>query len=282
VTVEGGIAGTVAVSSVAGTVATTQVENLAGLNIAAGRISGTDNNLKFGSNIAIPTTFKPITRGGIYPMMQVGGAIALRVKAGNTNDTAAGSGAQEVTLIGLVETGAEATVTLATAGTSASSATSETFIRLYRAYVSKSGTYATVSGATSGSQAADIVIEDSGGAGDWCTIPLNVFGMAQTNIGAFTVPLGKTAYMKSWLVQADSAKAVDFLFYSRENILETSAPYSALRVRFGPSGVSTFVPVKPDTPAGPFPALTDMVFMGRVGADTGSGSVDFEIILEDA
>ncbi len=255
---------------------------LAGLNITAGRIGGTTVVHKFGANIAIPTTFKPVARGGIYPMVQVGGAVTMRVKAGNTNDTAAGSGARSVTIEGLDETGAAVSETVATAGTSASSATSATFIRVFRAYVATAGTYATVSGATSGSQAADIVIEDGAGAGDWATIPLHVFGMAQTTIGCYSVPLGKKAYVESILLQADSTKAVDFMFYTRANILQTAVPYSPLRMMFGAFGVADKVTLQPKTPIGPHAALTDLIFMARVGATTGTGAVDFEIILEDA
>ncbi len=254
-----------------------------GLNIPAGRIGGSSVVHKFGANLVVPTTFKPITRGGIYVMRQVAAAATLRVKAGgNAADTAAGAGARGVTLNGLDETGAEVTETVATAGSSASGATSATFIRLFRAWVSTAGTYATVSGATSGSMAADIVIEDSSGTEDWATIPLHVFGMAQTTIGCYSVPLGKTAYVQSLLLQVDSNKAVDFMFYTRENILETAVPYTALRMRFGAFGVADNITLHPETPLGGYAALTDLVFLARVGATTGLCAVDYEIILEDA
>lgn len=254
-----------------------------GLNITAGRIGGTTVVHKFGADLATPTTFTPISRGGVYVMRQVAGAATVRIKAGgNANDTAAGSGARGVTINGLDETGAEVTETVATAGTSASSATTATFIRVFRAWVSTAGTYATVSGATSGSQAADIVIEDSSGTEDWATIPLHVFGMAQTTIGCYSVPLGKTAYVQSLLLQVDTNKTVDFMFYTRANILETAAPYTALRMRFGAFGVADNISLQPETPLGGYAALTDILFMARVGAGTGICAVDYEIILEDA
>ncbi len=252
-----------------------------GVDLTAGRIAGQSNVHKFGANNAIPTTFTPVVRGGLWQTPQVSGATTLRVKAGNAADTAAGAGAREVTLVGLDQTGAEITVTVATAGDSASSATSETFLRLFRAHVSAAGTYATLHGATSGSMAADIVIETTGDTA-WATIPLNVFGMAQTTIGCYTVPLGKVGYMKSWLLQVDSNKAVDFMFYVRENILESAVPYSALRMKFGAFGVADILPVMPATPAGPYAALTDLIWMARVGATTGIAAVDFELIIENA
>ena len=126
------------------------------IEVAKGNISGASIIHKFGQSDAIGTSFVPVARGSIYHTVQVGSATTLRVKAGNTNDTAAGSGAQKVMLEGIDETGAIATEELTTAGTSASTASTTTFIRLYRMYVSESGTYAT---SAAGSHAADIVIE---------------------------------------------------------------------------------------------------------------------------
>jgi len=112
----------------------------------------------FGRNDSGGTSFVPIALGGVYQMPQVAGATTLRIKAGgNANDTAAGTGAREVTVVVLDETGAQITETIATAGASASAATTVTAMRLLEAFVSKSGTYATGS---VGSHADDIVIEN--------------------------------------------------------------------------------------------------------------------------
>ena len=255
-----------------------EAQDTAGLNISAGRITGTSAVHKFGANLAIPNSFTPVTRGGVYPMVLAAAATTLRIKAGgNAADTAAGAGAREITLQGLDETGAEVSEAVATAGASASSSTTATFIRVYRAWVSASGTYATPAG---GSHVADIVIEDTAGTQDWGTIPLNGFGMAQSTIAAYTVPLGKTAYMQSWLLQVDSNKTVDFMFYVRENILEAAAPFSGYRMKFGAFGVADNISVKPHTPAGPFPALTDLVWMAKVATGTGIAAADFELIIE--
>ena len=259
------------------------VRRASGLNISAGRVSNSSNVHKFGANLAVPTAFTPMCIGGIWRTPQVAGAVSLRVKAGgNAADTAAGAGAREVTLEGLDETGAAVTEAVATAGASASAGTTATFIRINRAYVSAVGAYSDPNGATSGSMTADIVIEDAGGVADWATVQLDVFGDAQSFIGCYAVPLGKTAYMPSWFVQVDSNKAMDFHFFKRENILQAAAPYSALRVQFGAFGVTDNVTIRPLTPGGPFPALTDLIWMGRVDTSTGIGAVDFEIILEDA
>ena len=232
---------------------------------------------KFGLNSSAGTSFAPVASGGIYQTPQVSGATTLRVKSGgNSNDTAAGTGARKVMLEGLDETGAEVTEELTLAGTSASSASSTTFLRLFRAWVSESGTYAT---ASAGSHSADIDIENGSGGTDWATIRSTGFPRSQTEIGAYSVPLGYTAYVQSVAVFSDSSKTTNFIFFQRQNILETAAPYTAMREVFKLYDEGGEETLNPRYPLGPFPALTDIGFMAKV--DTGSAEVDadFEIIL---
>ena len=232
---------------------------------------------KFGSNGDVGTTFEPISIGGIYRTPQPAAATALRVKAGSANDTAAGSGAREITLEGLDSTGAYVSEALATAGASASSNSSASFIRLYRAYVSASGTYAT---ASAGSHSANIVIENSAGTEDWLTIQSTGFPRAQSEVGAYTVPLGKKAYVISYTIDVDSQKTADILFFKRGSILDASAPYEAMRLVFELTGLSGQETVQPKTPIGPFDELTDIGFMAKAAATAVVG-VDFELILTD-
>ena len=231
---------------------------------------------KFGDNPSVGTSFAPVTIGGVYQTPQVGSATTLRVKAGgNANDTAAGSGAREITLIGLDETGEEVAETLATAGASASAATSTTFIRLYRAYVSKSGTYATQS---AGSHSAAITIENGSGGTDWATISATDFPRGQTEIGAYTVPMGCTAWINKCIVSVQSNKTADVLFFQRQGVLQTAAPYDSMRVVIELGGVEGEEIINPDIPFGPFPPGTDIGFMAKA-ATAAECDVDFEIIL---
>ena len=247
-----------------------------GLHLVAGDFDGHSVIHKFGENDAVSTALVPITHGGVYPMPQVSGATTLRVKAGNAADTAGGAGAREITLEGLDETGAFATETLATNGVTAGAAGAITFLRLYRAWVSASGTYATTA---AGSHVADVVIENSTGGTDWIVISINGFAESQTNTGAYTVPLGSTAYIPTFTVTTDSAKSTSILLFQRENILETAAPYTAMRTVFHTTGVTGTQTLHPETPLGPFPALTDIGFMAELVSGSGAVSVDFEIVL---
>lgn len=243
-----------------------------------GRAQSDDIVHKFGQSLDVGTSYAPVSIGEIYRTPQVAGATALRVKAGgDAGDTAAGAGARGVTLIGLDETGAYAEETIATAGISASSNTTTTFLRLFRAFVSASGTYAT---ASAGSHVADIVIENSAGTEDWATIKLSNFPLGQSEIGFYTVPLGKRALVQQIVLEVDATKAVDFIFLQRPNILETSDPYSAMRVVQGFSGVEGVFNLQLANPY-IFSALTDIGFMAK-GSSPAEVSCDFEMQILDA
>ena len=247
------------------------------LKVQAGEVPGYSVVHKFGRHLAIGTTFEPVSIGGVYQTPQAASATTLRVKAGDTNDTAAGTGAREITVQGLDETGAEVIETLATAGTSASTTTSATFMRLYRAYVSASGTYAT---SVAGSHTDDIVIENGAGGTNWLTIDATDFPRAQSEVAMYTIPLGKTGYVPSIHISVDSGKTATITMFKRENILESAVPYSGMRMQIQFGGVTGEAVIKPVTALGPFPALTDVGFMAKAAA-TSEVDVDFEIILID-
>jgi len=245
------------------------------IELQRGNISGFSSVHKFGRNPAVGVTYAPVSIGAVYQTPQAAAATKLRVKAGDANDTAAGSGAREITVIGLDETGTEVTETLATAGASASSATTATFMRLYRAYVSASGTYAT---STTSSHAANIVIENNAGGTDWLTIDVTSYSKAQSEVAAYSIPLGKTGYIKTIHISVDSKKVADVTMFFRENILEAAAPYSAMRIQSQMVGVVGEVTRHPETPFGPYAALTDIGFMAKAAA-VAEIDINFEIIL---
>ena len=248
--------------------------------VAAGRVAGASIVHKFGTNSAVGTTFVPVTIGGVYQTPQPASATTLRVKAGgNANDTAAGTGAREVTLQGLDASGNEQTVTVATNGASASTATTETFIRLYRVWVSASGTYAT---ATTGSHSGDIVIENGAGGTDWATIASTGFAGSQSEIGAYTVPTGKKGYLISSFGFADGTKDTELIFFKREGVTDAAAPYEAMRTVFEEELTSGGEFVTSITaPIGPFTGPCDVGFLAKIDTDTTHVDIDFELLILD-
>lgn len=243
--------------------------------LARGYFEGESVIKKFG-HAELTASYTPVTHGNIYNMPQVSGATTLRIKAGgNAGDTSDGAGAREVTLEGLDETGAYVSETLATAGVSASSPTTTSFLRLFRVFVSASGTYADTS---TFSHIAEIVFENSAGGTDWATIPILDIALSQGQIGCYSVPLGSTAFISSIGYSVDGNKTIDLALFKREGILDTAAPYSALRVIREEIGISGALDIELSNPLGPFPELTDLGFLAK-GATTPSVSVDFTIIL---
>ena len=244
-------------------------------DVAEGKIAGHSLVHKFGKNDSISATWVPMAVGGVYQTPQVAAATALRIKAGgNANDTAAGTGAREITLECMDITGVITTVALATAGASASAATPSTAIRVVRAYVSASGTYAT---SAAGSAAGDIVIENAAGGTDWLTIDAGTFARSQSQIAVYTVPLGFTAYVYTYTLTTDSLKPVDFIFFKRGGILETAAPYSAMRTVIEHLGIEGHF-IGTFKGGQKFTELTDIGWLVQ-GATTPEATVDFEILL---
>ena len=245
-------------------------------DVAQGKVAGHSIVHKFGQNNSIGTTFTPVTRLGVYKTPQAAAATTLRIKAGgNANDTAAGSGAREITLVGLNQLGVETTETLATNGASASSATTTTFMRLYRAYVSKSGTYAT---ALAGSHSDDIVIENGAGGTDWADINATDFPKSQTEIGAYTIPDGYTGYLLGAFGFSDASKTTELIFFKREGILDSSAPYEAMRVVFEERLEGGEFTVDPKAPI-LLGTGCDCGFLAKVNTGSAEVEVDFEILL---
>ena len=234
---------------------------------------------KFGRAI-VTTAFTLVAFGGAYQMPQVAAATKLRVKLGDAKDTAAGDGAREITIQGLDETGALVSEALATAGTSASANSTNDYIRLFRAYVSASGSYDTT-GPAAGHE-DDIVIENAAGNADWLTIDATDVPRGQSEVACYTVPLGKKAYLTHVKINMDSTKVTTVILMKRENILDAAAPYQPFRLQFQLGGLVGNQILNPEVPYGPFEPLTDIVFLAKVAGTTGEVDIDFELVLVDA
>lgn len=252
------------------------------MEVSNGQVDGMSIVHKFGHSDAVSTTVVPVCSGNVYQTPTT--AQTLELVSTDSTDNQAGVGARSITIIGLDATGAEQTVTAnmhVTDGTVAEEVTGSTWLRVYRMYVETSGTYASSS---AGSHAGTITLRTLGGAGvDWGLLELHGgFPLGQSQIGSYTVPLGKEAFIGNLFTGTNSSKAVDILFFKREDILTTSAPFSTLRVQSAFTGITDNQDLTPKSWSGPFDELTDIGFMAvRSSAGTSSVSVDFEIVLKD-
>lgn len=243
--------------------------------IATGNAEGWRSIKVDGRNVAVAQAYVPVSESGFYRTPQVAGATSLRIRAGgNAADTAAGAGAREVEIYGLDANGLEVTERIATAGASASAATSTQFIRLLDASVSKSGTYATQ---LAGSHVGTINIEATNGD-LWATIPLNGFPEARARIGAFTVPSNYEAFLIGVRVNADAGKTVDSVVFMRGGILETSAPYSPMQIVAEYFNIEGFFDISYSAPIY-LPPMTDVGLLAKVDVQTARVGAGLGILM---
>ena len=205
-------------------------------------------------------------------------ASTMRIKAGgNAADDASGAGAREVTIQGVGASGEFISEAVATAGASASSSTTASFLRVFRAFVSASGTYATTGTGTGGTNQGAITIENTAGDTDFIRIAANE---GQTQYAGYTIPADKTGYLKSATITVDSTKVADVLFYTRADITNTTAPVAARRLKLYFDGVAGLLSFKPETPI----RLGSGMDTWWTFIPTANGTecaVDYEIILND-
>jgi hypothetical protein len=250
-------------------------------HLAIGNMNQAHVHHQFGRNIAVTTSYTPVSDTGIYRTPQPAAATALRIKAGgNAADTANGAGARSVRLWGLNASGDEITAIIATNGASASAATTVTFIRLYLAEVYESGTYGT---ATAGSHLGNITIQNAAGTEDWGQIQLSGFPSGTTGIGSITVPRNHVGLITSIHINPEiqANKSTDVLILKREGILQTAAPYKPIIKIQEVIGMESNFGITFDMPM-VVPELTDVGVLAKVTGGTGAISIDMEVIFLEA
>ena len=247
------------------------------LDITRGIARGLSSDDKFGRNSAVGTTFVPVCTGGFYQTPQASGATTLRVAAGSANDIYGGSGAWSVVVVGIGPDGSMVSDTLRCNGDAAGTPGTVEFIRVFRCYISESGTYATQS---ISSQAGSITIESADGVDTWAVIRDTDLGRGQSQIAAITVPRGYRMFLASCDFSVETTKVATIVLFKRDNILDASAPYSAMRVQEEYVGVIGELSHVHEPPIGPFNEMTDVGFLAKVSGQTGDISITFAYILE--
>ncbi|WP_373031675.1 hypothetical protein, partial [Sulfurovum sp.] len=215
-----------------------------------------------------------IATGGVYKTPIA--ATALEFVSSSANDSSAGTGAQEITIIGLNSSWVEVTQTIETNGTTAVALGTD-LVRLYRWYVSRTGTYATQ---TAGSHAGNLTIRESGAGATWATINVTPFAFGQSQIGCFTIPAGKTGYIVSKNFFSDSSKSVDLYFFSRANADDVTTPFTGtMRIIEREVGLSGGFGPQWKAGKGPLVGPCDIGFMGVISIGNADIAVEFEVLL---
>jgi len=242
------------------------------IEVQKGNVAGHSMVHKFGRNDAVPNGSWAIVSLGALPAAFRSSAATMRVKAGgNAADTAAGAGATEVTIQGIDSGFAETAEAVATAGASASSATTASFWRVHRAWVSGVGTYGAAN-------TGIVTIEDSAGAADMMQIGADE---GQSQHTCWTVPTGKKAYLLSVHVSVDSKKIVNVRVFTRKSIDDTSAPMPSKRLKLFWDGLAGVFNYRPAGPEVTLDGKEDLWVEAWGDGAAAEVSVDFELLVVD-
>jgi hypothetical protein len=239
------------------------------IRVSQGRVQGHSTVHVFGRNPSVGLSEEVIwSQGGDYPPFDLTAATTFRLRAGgNVNDDAAGSGAREVTCECLDGSFVETSETITTAGASASAATTATCIRWRQCWVSASGTL-------HGANAGTIIIETT--AGD--AVAAIQTGLGQTQLGVFTVPAGKTAFVASFAVMAEGTKNADVCLFAMPNADDIVAPFPSPRLVQDLPGVAGPFKFTHDTWER-YPERTDLWVTGIAPVSTIDVATEIELVL---
>jgi hypothetical protein len=245
--------------------------------IAFGSVNGWKVIHKFGHNSDLGTAIEDVwAAGGVHSFLTA--ATLLEVVSDDVNDTSAGSGARTVTLEGLDGDFKEITETVSMNGTSAV-ATTQSFIRIHRAYVATNGTYGTGS-------AGDITVRVVSAGATQAIIQETTFDAVawdygQSQIARYTVPAGKFAFLSHVHVGCESNKRADFALFQRQGADVVAAPFTPQRVIETFDGVSGDIEFTFDAPI-ILPAKTDIFMMARLSSGSnGRVTTSFEVFVGD-
>ncbi len=187
------------------------------IEVAKGNIAGHKIIHKFGRNSASSDGDDVWFSDGT--MNWETSAAVVSVVSSDTDDDGnptSNTGAQTLTIEGLDSSFDELNETITLNGAGAVT-TSGSFIRVNRAYVATTGTYhGTNEGIITGTINGNTAFKIEANTG-------------QTQLGRYTVPNGKTAYITKVVISVDSTKtaSVELLMY--ENADDTSQPYSGAK-----------------------------------------------------
>ena len=247
--------------------------------VSAGEVPGFKLVDKWGRNGNVGTTLEPIvseTLAGDYWAPTT--ASTVRVKAGgNANDDAAGTGARTLNIEGLDENYLLANEDITLAGASASSSTTTTFTRVFRAFVKTAGTYR-------GANAAEIVIENTAGTADIITVDAHDGGQGQSLHCQYSAPINTRVYLIHFFYNTDSTKTNDAHIKVIDDISITSAPFGASRTLIEFEGVNDAVVLVPASPIllnkPGITTPTDILVEGAVASATSVISSRMQLLIE--
>ena len=149
---------------------------------------------KFGANLSVGADIETIWEtGGIYEYLTV--ASTVSAISDDSGDTVTGTGARTIEIQGLDSNYNTVTEIILTNGTSSGPASTNEFLRIYRALVKTAGSTGTNEGHIDINAGSTTVISiGTKGTG------VNKEGFGQSQTSVYTIPAGKTGYITQWSV----------------------------------------------------------------------------------
>lgn len=245
--------------------------------IARGLIEGASVVHKFGAARDVGVSFVPVTTSQAYPTPMT--AVSLEAVSDSADDVPAGIGALKIRIYGITDWTLPESIEDVTLNGTTAVALANDWLRIHRVKVIESGTYASD---VAPSHLSTITIRVAGAGATWAqVIPEDGFGLAQSEIAVYSVPVGKLAYVHTAAIFVEANKAANVLFFARDNADTVTAPYSAMQAKIILRDIAGGLSISPDTPLGAFAGPCDIGWMGMATAQTANISIDFEIELFD-
>ena len=171
------------------------VQQVDPLNTGIGSGTGQQDYIeKFGANLSVGADIETIWEtGGIYEYLTV--ASTVSAISDDSGDTVTGTGARTIEIQGLDSNYNTVTEIISTNGTSSGPASTNEFLRIYRALVKTAGSTSTNEGHIDINAGSTTVISiGTKGTG------VNKEGFGQSQTSVYTIPAGKTGYITQWSV----------------------------------------------------------------------------------
>lgn len=231
----------------------------------------------FGRNAAVGTSWEDVwNNGGVYVWPT--SALTLEAISADADDTAAGAGAQVIRIEGLDANWDAIEEELVMAGTNATSATSQSFIRVNHVEVVRAGTYGNTD---NGPNQGQITIRFASVGATQCLIGSDGnIGMGHSAIARYSVSRNHTVFLTGYLANVESSKAVETVLWERSQGNDVSAPYTGTkRMVLHIDGEAGAIAEDFHVPLA-FNGYTD-IWWSMKAAVGSSGSVDFSLIIKD-
>jgi len=223
----------------------------------------------------LTTSYLPIATALVYPTPTA--AVSLEIVSSSASDTAAGVGAQTVTVVGLNSSWQEVSQTMTMNGVTAV-AIPTALLRIHRIYVVTSGAYAD---SATASHVGVITVRVAGAGATWGIIDTSTgWAAGQSAIGCYTVPTGQTAYVIWKVINVESSKVVDARFFQRPLADDVTTPYTGIMKQVereaAAAGESQHMP---KAPIGPFVGPCDLGFIAKVSAGNAVIASEFQLLI---